>query len=91
MLIKSQERPSSRCRRIVPLERGAIHVTICNSFLGTEAKVNVSADAHDFNNIETRSVIEFFNFLQGNSRHSDRNIRGKCAILCQLQKLGGPV
>ena len=37
----------------------------------------MSSDARDFNNIETRAVIKFF-FLQGaegNSRHSDRNIR----------------
>jgi len=26
---------------------------------------------------------------EGNSRHSDRNITGTCAILCHLQKLGG--
>jgi len=36
-------------------------------------------DARDFNNIETRAVIEFFFFrarqgAEGNSRHSDRNI-----------------
>jgi len=26
---------------------------------------------------------------EGNSRHSDRNIRGKCTIVCQRQKPGG--
>ena len=27
---------------------------------------------------------------EGNSRHSDRNIRGTCTIVCHRQKLGGP-
>ena len=27
----------------------------------------------------------------GNSRHSNRNIRGTCTIVCHRQKLGGPV
>jgi hypothetical protein len=29
--------------------------------------------------------------IEGNSRHSDRNIRGTCTIICHCQKLGGPV
>jgi len=28
---------------------------------------------------------------EGNSRHSDRNICGTCAIVCHRKKLGGPV
>jgi len=28
---------------------------------------------------------------EGNSSHSDRNIRGTCTIVCHRQKLGGPV
>jgi len=53
----------------------------------------MSGDARDFN-IETRAVIKFFYARQGaegNSRHSDRNIRGTCTIVCHRQKLGGPV
>jgi len=53
----------------------------------------MSGDARDFN-IETRAVKFFFPARQGtegNSRHSDRNIRGTCAIVCHRQKLGGPV
>jgi len=42
-----------------------------------QARKDVS-DAHDFNNIETRDVIKFFfparQGVEGNSRHSDRNI-----------------
>jgi len=50
----------------------------------------MSGDARDFN-IETRALIKFF-FLarkgvEGNSRNSNRNIRGTC----HRKKLGGPV
>jgi hypothetical protein len=52
-------------------------------------------DARDFNNIETRAVIKFFfsarHFAEGNSRHSDRDIRGIFTIVCHRQKLGSPV
>ena len=52
-------------------------------------------DARDFNNIETRAVIKFFfparQGAQGNSRHSERNIRGTCIVVCHRQKLGDPV
>jgi len=67
----------------------------CKSFLLTEAEGSMSGDAHDFNNTETRAVIKFFVLAregaEGNSRHSDRNIRGTCTIVCNRQKLGGPV
>ena len=47
----------------------------------------------DFNNIETRAVIKFFfsarQDAEENSRHSDRNIRRTCTIVCHRQKLGG--
>jgi len=56
----------------------------------------MSGDARDFNNMETRAVIKFFLFparqgAEGNSRHSDRNIRETCTIICHRQKLGGSV
>jgi hypothetical protein len=40
----------------------------------------MSGEARDFNNIETRAVIKFFFFpakqgAEGNSRHSEGNIR----------------
>jgi hypothetical protein len=45
----------------------------------------MSSDAHDFNNIETRAVINFIfparQGAEGNSCHSDRNITGKCATV----------
>ena len=38
---------------------------IVSLFLLQMLKGNVSGDALDFNNIETRDVIKFFSFLQG--------------------------
>jgi len=55
----------------------------------------MSSDARDFNKTETRTVVKFFfparQGAEGNSRHSDRNIRGTCIIISHRQKLGGPV
>ena len=55
----------------------------------------MSGDAHDFNNIETLAVIMFFfparQGAEGNSRHSDKNIRGTFTIVCHRQKLGGGI
>ena len=63
-------------------------------FLLQSLKGSMSGDARDLNNIETRAVIRFvFPARQdagGNSRHSDRNIRGTCTIVYHRQKLGGP-
>ena len=56
----------------------------------------MSGDVRDFKNVETRALIKDF-FLparqgaEGNSHHSERNIRGICTIVCHHQKLGGPV
>ena len=58
-------------------------------------KGSMLGDARDFNNIETRAVIkDFFPARQdaeGNSRHSDRNIRRTFTIVCHRLKLGGTV
>jgi len=47
----------------------------------------MSRDVRDFNNMEKRAVIKFIFFArqgaEGNSRHSERNIRGTCTIICQ--------
>jgi len=49
----------------------------------------MSGDAHDFNNIETRTFIKFFSparqGAEGNSRHSERNITGTCAIYATVK------
>jgi len=48
-----------------------------------------SGDERDFNNMEKRAVISFFvsarQGAEGNSRHSDRNIRGTFTIVCHRQ------
>ena len=70
---------------------------IASLFLLRRLKGSMSGDARDFNNnMETRAVIKFYFFparqgAEGNSRHSDRNIRGTYTIVCQRQKMGGPV
>jgi hypothetical protein len=67
---------------------------IASLFLLQGLKENMSGDVRDFNNIEKRAVTNFFSARQdaeGNSRHFERNIRGTCTIICNRQKLGGPV
>jgi len=68
---------------------------IASLFLFQRLKGSMSGDVRDFNNIKPRTVIKFFSparqGTEGNSRHSDRNIRGTCTIVCHRQKLGGPV
>jgi len=63
-------------------------------FLLQRLKGRMSDDAREFNNTETRTVINFFSARQGaegNSQHSDRKICGICTIECHPEKLGGPV
>ena len=65
---------------------------IASLFLLQRLKGSMSGNAPDFENIETRAVIKFFfpparQGAEGNSRHSDRNIRGTCTIVCHRQKL----
>jgi len=66
---------------------------IASLFLIQRLKGSMSGDAHDFN-IKMQVVIKFFfparQGTKGNSHHSERNIRGKCTIVCHHQKLGGP-
>jgi len=66
---------------------------IASIFLLHRPKGSMSGDARDINNIETRAVNKFFPARQGaerNSRHSERNVRGICTIVCYRQKVGGP-
>ena len=67
---------------------------IASLFLLQRLKGSMSGDVCDFNNNEMRAVFKYFLARQGaegNSRHSERNIRRTCNILCHRQKLGGPV
>ena len=89
---KSLARPTSRCRRtelIKSLKRGVCSCAELQVFSCQRLKGSISGDARDFKNMEF-----FFPAKQGaegNSRHSDRNIRGICTNVCHRQKLGGPV
>jgi len=92
---KSLAWPSSPCRRTestVSLWR-----VVCSCaelqffFLLQRLRGIMSGDAYDFKNMDTRAV-NFFSARQGaegNSFHSDRNIRGTCNNVCHCQKLGG--
>jgi len=72
---------------------------IASIFLLQRLKGSMSDNACNFNNMEMGAVIKVFFFFppparqgsKGNSRHSDRNIRGTCTIVCHHQKQGGPV
>jgi len=67
---------------------------IASIFLLQRLKGSMVCDARHFNNMETRAVIFFFPARQGaegNSRHSDRNIKGTCVIVCHGQKLSSQV
>ena len=79
---------------IVLLERGVCSCAELQVFSCNRSWKEVCVGgARDFNNIETRAVIKFFfptrQGAEGNSRHSYRNIRGTCTIVCHRQKLGG--
>jgi len=65
---------------------------IASIFLLQRLKGSMLGDARDFNNMETRAVIKIFfparQCTEGNSRHSDRNIRGTCTIVLPPSKTG---
>jgi len=68
---------------------------IASLFVLQRLKGNMSGDARDFNNIETRAVIKFF-FLQGKAPKEihailTETLGGTCTIVCHRQKLDGPV
>jgi hypothetical protein len=67
---------------------------ITSLFLLQGLKGSMSGDVCGFNNRDVSCHQVFFSAKQadeGNSRHSDRNLRGTCTIICHHQKLGGPV
>ena len=76
-------------------KEGSVHLPNCKSFLVKSLKGSMSGNARDFNNNETRPVINFFfpprQGTEGNSLLSDRNISETCTIVCHRQKLGGPL
>jgi len=91
-------RPTSRCRRtesIVSLERGVCSFAELQVFSCYRGWKEACQATRVFNNVEKRAVINnVFPARQGsegNSRYSDRNIRGTCTIVCHHQKLSDPV
>jgi len=90
---KSLARPTSRCRRtesIVSLERGIwscaeLHVLSC--YRGWKEACQAT---RAISTTSRRELSPSFFFLgrqgaEGNSRHSERNIRGTCTIACHRQ------
>jgi len=67
---------------------------IVSLFLLQRLKGSMSVDAR-FQQHRDASCHQFFfsarQGAKGNLRHSGRNIRGTCTIVCHRQKLGGPV
>jgi len=66
---------------------------IASLFLLQRLKESMPGEARDFNNMETRAVINFFPARQGaegKSHPSGRNIRGICTIVCHRQNWVAP-
>ena len=95
---KSLARPTSPCLRkesIVSLERGVSSCAKLQVFFVTVAErkhVRQHMRFQQHGDTSCRQVsFPARQGIEGNSRHSDRNIRGTCTIVCCHQKLGGPV
>jgi len=92
---KSLALSTSQCCRtelIVSLERGdcscaELQVFSCNRGWKEASWVTWA----NFNNIDTWAVVNFVfparQGAKGNSRHSDRNVRGTCTIVCHSLKV----
>jgi hypothetical protein len=95
---KSLARPTSQCRRtesIVSLERG---ICSCAEFQAFSCYRSWKEACQATRVISTTSRRNLSlsppparQGAEGNSRHSDRNIRETGTIVCHRQKLGGPV
>jgi len=67
---------------------------IASLFLLQRLKGSMSGEARFQQHRDASAHKVYFPVRQGaeeNSRHSDRNIRGTCTIVCHRQRLGGPV
>jgi hypothetical protein len=70
---------------------------IASLFLLQRLKGSMPGDARNFNKNETRAVMRFFpspparQGAERNLRHSNRNIKETCFVVCHRQNLGGPV
>ena len=96
---KSLARPTSRCRRtesIVSLERevyscAELQVFSCYRGWKEACQATRAISTTSRRQLSSRFFFPARQGTEGNSRHSDRNIRGTCTIVCHRQKLGGPV
>ena len=95
---KSLSRPTFQCRRtesIVLLERGVCscaELQVFSCYRGWKKACQATRAISTTSRRELSSSSPPHKARrQGNSRHSGRNIRGKCIIVCHRQKLGGPV
>ena len=95
---KSLARPTSRCRRtdsIVSLESGVYSCAELQVFPCYRDWKETCQVTRAISTTSRRELSSFFfhamQGAEGNSRHSDRNIRRTCTIVCHRQKLGDPV
>jgi len=94
----SLARPTSRCPRtesIVSLERAVCSCAEMQVFSCSRCWKEACQATRAISTTSRRELSSSFfpatQDAEGNSRHSDRNIRETCTIVCHRQKLGGPV
>ena len=96
---KSLARATSRCRMtesIVSLERGVCSCAELQVYSCYRGWNEACQATRAISTTWRRELLSSFfpparQGAEGNSRHSDRNIRGKCTIVCHRQKLCSPV
>jgi len=94
---KSVAWPTSWCCRmelLVSLERGArscAELQVFSCYRGWKEACKVTRMISTSRRELSSDFFPARQGTKGNSRHSDRNIRGTCTIICHCQKLGGPV
>jgi len=95
---KSLARPTSRCRRTeskVSSERGVCSCAEFQALSCYRAWKEACQVTHTISKTWRRKLSSCFFFCKArrgrNSRHSDRNIRETCTIVCHRQELDGPV
>ena len=96
---KSLVRHTSRCRRTestMSLARGVCSCTELQVFFCYRGWKEACQATRAISTTWRHELSSRFFFparqgAEGNSRHSGRNMRGTCTIVCHRQKLGGPV
>jgi len=97
--VKSLARPTSRCRRtesIVSLERrvcsrAELKIFSCYRGLKEACQATRAISTTWRRKLSSSFFPPARQGAEGNSRHSDRNIRGTRTFVCHRPKLGGPV